>query len=315
MADCMNTVVTADLELPSQFLELRRAFGMLDTSELVESFGRGPLLAPFTPGSIKPQGYGGGLSSSLFYYTADQRYILKSLGGSELRRLERMMPLMTAHVQLSKHGSLLPRFEALFRVELVGGRPRGAVWIPRGGPDFEVEVHLVAMPNIYVALEGGAPSSSPFLSGRFEGGSLGKSVDVRECYDIKGSRFRFLGDEALSRAAPLKDLNFCSCSAGAVGQSSPAGHRCLSMATADHEAVSAVLNGDCSFLRTCGVMDYSLLVAVGRPQETGRECFRIGLVDILQTYTVGKRAETFFRVRYYLRPHVKTNGTRMYTPS
>ncbi|GBG28768.1 Phosphatidylinositol-4-phosphate 5-kinase, putative [Hondaea fermentalgiana] len=119
----------------------------------------------------------GGRSDSLFFFSADRHFVVKTVPKAEMILLRRMLPDYFAHM-MENMDSLLPRFLALFKV-----RP----W-----PDKD-PVHCVVMTNV-----------------------LDSSLEVNKVFDLKGSTAnRFVSmdrqrDEMEKRGKlpTLKDLNW-----------------------------------------------------------------------------------------------------------
>jgi hypothetical protein len=238
-----NAALTASLELKHELQELRSAFGPSASLQvLAASLAAGPVVFPqptlssTEASAIDPEavfGAGGGLSRAAWYYTADHKYVFKSVRQGELNTLAVLLPDLSRHVaaaqaQLGFGGAsgaaspptLLPAYLAVVRVR-AGAR---AISCRGQKPDFfgirkyasGNSIVLVAMANIY------------WRDAQGFGGIRGPLL---EAYDIKGSGYNALKTHAqcldLTRVqlclnryrfrapaeeceGPLKDLNWCS---------------------------------------------------------------------------------------------------------
>jgi Phosphatidylinositol-4-phosphate 5-Kinase len=215
--DCGGTVTAL---FPRNFALLRRSIQDRDIdAELQESFAEsaGPLS---TEGSA-------GKSGSLFIRSADNRFLLKSIFGSELKTLTRMVPPLTGHVRDSvaatsrrSHVCLLTPFLAAFTL-----RSKGF------GPVLGRATTVVLMPNVF-------PADRQMSCGPF---------------DLKGSIIGRHSDDL--RDGNLKDWDFVQLSDG------------LPFSPEERRAFWSAAVADAEFLRGQGVTDYSLLAAVSSSSD------------------------------------------------
>jgi len=92
---------------PAPFINIRALFGVTK-----ESYERSLCDAP-----LQGSGAGAGASGSVFFLSADSRYVIKSLPKSETDKLRQV--LRSYHQHMSKHNeSLLPKFFGLYKLKI-----------------------------------------------------------------------------------------------------------------------------------------------------------------------------------------------------
>jgi len=164
-------------------------------------------------------------SGSFFFHSADNAYLLKSCTVEENKALESMLPAYFAHL-LAHPDSLLIKLFGSFRVKLQ--RP------------YKQTVHFLIMRNVF---------NSP----------LHKPIHVR--FDLKGSTYgRAARENEKEQDVPvLKDIDFFE------GCTFPNGQKLaptfLHLGT-KRSALITQLENDAEFLRSQGIIDYSLLVGI-----------------------------------------------------
>lgn len=115
---------------PQVFGEIRAYFGISNPEFMHYLTGR----ARFTRGKSK------GKSGSYFLFSADRRFLLKSLSKSELLLLCQLLPEYYAHMIQNPH-TLLPRFFGIYKIDL----PSGTVFLACMNNVFDsaLKVHKV----------------------------------------------------------------------------------------------------------------------------------------------------------------------------
>jgi hypothetical protein len=167
-------------------------------------------------------------SGAFFFYSADQQYLLKSCTVEENRLLIRhMLPSYWAHVSANPN-SLLTKFAGAFR--LIVRAPRVA----------RTTVHFIVMRNVF--------ATGP-----------GRRIDVR--FDLKGSTYGRAAKpaEKAQRVPVLKDVDFFEGTTLADGRQLPPTYLELG---SKRKAFLHQLTVDAEYLRSQGIMDYSLLVGI-----------------------------------------------------
>ncbi|EWM26352.1 phosphatidylinositol-4-phosphate 5-kinase its3 [Nannochloropsis gaditana] len=194
----------------------------------------------------------GGKSGSLFFKSQDEAFLLKTTSDAEHAFLLSLLHDYLQVILTRGPHSLLPRFLGLYTVKLPG-RPA---------------CKLLCMKNIF-------HRAVPALR-------------LLEKFDLKGSLIKRRVLPTLSprvrRFSVLKDLNFCprhdgtddaghpfrgaSCSKGIGGEAgTEGGCRRLRLGVERKKQLLSYLAADVEWLRRRGIMDYSLLVGVGRISE------------------------------------------------
>jgi len=286
---------------PALFAEVRGLSG-LRTSEYVSALG-----------SHKRERFTEGASGAFLYFSGDGSLIVKTMTSSDREALLRLLPAYVAHLR-AHPGSALVRFFGCHTVHAFGR-----------------DIHLVVMGN---ALRQ-PPAAGPAVEERYDlKGSWvgrravlprpGESATCKHC----GRRFVVTrrhvapwrprqqrgpgpatGTESDSAAA------VCPARGGGGGWAHEAsvllkdedwGWGSLGLSAGDARALRRELTADVGFLRSQGVMDYSLLLGVrSRPlpagegrgeglcaaEVWGRETFALGIVDVLQGWDASKAAE------------------------
>jgi len=190
-----NSKIAINLELEEQLRGHRLALGPSSSlSTLAASLAIGPVVCS-PPTTVQDTdtsaverttvfGTGGGLSGALWYYTADHRFVFKSLRQEELDTLSSLLPELTRHVATAKaelgfgeaSGVATPAYSVVVRVRTSAlrhehhGSNQGFFSDQRYTPGSTIV--LVVMPNIF------------WRDGNGSSENCGK---VSEAYDIKGS--------------------------------------------------------------------------------------------------------------------------------
>jgi hypothetical protein len=194
---------------------------------------------------------GEGKSGMMFWRSFDRKYVIKQLKQEEQAFLLRILPVYYNYMTtLQGSSSLLSRFLGMFKVTLGGN----------------ASVRYLVMDNVFAEE---------------------RVVDLLEKYDIKGSLLkRYVTDEEqLSGVSVLKDLNFCDKHSGTdihgksfvaryvrhivlnLDDSSISMHRagcCKQIRLVESREVIDAIHRDAQWLAQMNIMDYSLLIGVGR---------------------------------------------------
>lgn len=220
---------------------------------------------------------GEGKSGSVFFCSADQRYLLKSLTKEERPFFQKCLKDYFRHFVEKCPAppgarctdSLLPRFLGYYILKLPG--------MPA--------VNIIVMANVFPL-----------------------HVELKERYDLKGvlGEKRFVTEDEISRGKKvLKDRNFVNRSAGGV----------IRVGQERKKKLLNQLSRDVEYLRDHMRIDYSLLLGVASAEDAagglgdwpttdhgglcskdvdgaqGDEVYFMGIIDILEEYTVVKAME------------------------
>jgi 1-phosphatidylinositol-4-phosphate 5-kinase len=211
---------------PKNFQILRRLSG-IDTDDFVRSICDNELLGGFTEAS--------GKSGSIFWYSSDRKYIMKSISEHESSLLQKISSSYTRFMATHPH-TLLCRFVGMYKIVTTVATPSyisGNKRPSRVRPNTVLTTRFVIMKNIF--------SQTP---------STGMDK-----FDLKGTtedRYvkRVTGNEV------LKDINFQS--------------RWISLPENLAECLTRVIEEDSEYLFRHGIMDYSMIVGVA--PATDRSC-------------------------------------------
>lgn len=209
-----------------------------------------------------------GKSSAFFLLSSDQRYVIKSMTQVDYLSLQNELVDYTEHLE-AHPASLLPRFLGLFDLTLSGGQ----------------SYSLVVMTNFFAGMR---PIHSRY---DLKGSTIGRTASEKE---------KAKGDKAI-----LKDLDW-------MGQ----GRRIKLPSQHAKDEFEKVLSIDSEWLAAHELIDYSLLVGIhSRARvkaeteldykeraeymhvctvDDGEDVLYVGIVDILQPYTMRKSCETAF---------------------
>jgi 1-phosphatidylinositol-4-phosphate 5-kinase len=173
-------------------------------------------------------GEGSGQSGSLFFYSRDNRFVIKTLRGSEKKKLLDMLDAYIDHIKRTKNKSMLVRIYGIFTFKT----------------SLFDDLDVIILQNAC----------------QFQ-----KKDSQRMVFDLKGSRigrYTKLPDEHLkfwrqemNFHKTLKDNNLVE-----ITQDSSNGFLQFDVET--FEAIRSIVNLDSEFLNQQGLMDYSLLLAV-----------------------------------------------------
>ena len=231
-----------------------------------------------------------GKSGSSFYYSNDRKFIIKTIHRSEHKHLRRILKDYYYYVKKNPN-TLLCQFYGLHRLKMT----------TKTGT---VKVHVLVMNNL-----------------------LPNSVNISDCYDLKGSTFgRKTSETKRSKGSCLKDLNFIESNCK------------IHLSKMKKDQLENQLQSDVKLLQRLNIMDYSLLLGLRYLSKTddildenikrlsmithqnvpgahkntifdtdggiraidsnGEEMdivYYIGIIDCLTNYSTLKKLETFFR--------------------
>ncbi|EER15305.1 Phosphatidylinositol-4-phosphate 5-kinase type-1 alpha, putative [Perkinsus marinus ATCC 50983] len=207
------------------FAKLRRVFGVTD-AELVSSLCDYPLRTQSGTGDA-------GKSGSIFWFTSDSKYLLKSISRKESMLLQNIVGDYLKHF-IKNSNSILCRFFALFKIKLQG---------------FKRSTRFVVMNNIF----GGLSCQRKYdLKGTTEDRYVAQNSDLMTSHGTdQGSRAppgTNSGQETPRSPKVLKDLNFS-------GQT-------VMLPEVLCAAIKSALVCDTEFLMKHRIMDYSLILGI-----------------------------------------------------
>jgi hypothetical protein len=255
---------------PSVFRALRR-----DVFKISDDFYVNSLLDE----SLEVVAFGGGASGAMFLRSKSNHFIVKGITKSEARTLRSILPHYVDHCKNNPE-TLLPKIYGLIKVQ-IGVRPQDII-------------RLMICNNVFDTV---------------------LSVDVK--FDLKGStanrfvsqeqRLHYQNKHGANKLPTLKDLNL-------KGK--------MSVSTDMKHALLRQIKLDSGFLNRMKIMDYSLLLGVHESEPAGgvipepqaycsrfEKCFGgiaaepmraiyfVGIIDMLQQYTAGKKVERFLKTK------------------
>ena len=234
---------------------------------------------------------GGGASGALFLRSKDQHFIIKGVTKSETQILRSILPHYIEHCQ-KYPDTTLPRIYSLLKVQ-VGVRPQ----------DIQ---RVMVCNNVFDTL-----------------------LNVDTSFDVKGStsnryikledRIEYEKKHGKNKLPTLKDLNLI---------------HPLAIPAMVRDKLMMQIRIDVEFLHSIKIMDYSLLVGCstgklaggiipdpevyhskafqtcygGILSSTSRATYFIGIIDIFQQYTAGKKVERFLKTKLLRRAGSSTTG-------
>ena len=214
---------------PKNF-QVMRKLSDVTTESFLESICDHELQGGFTEAS--------GKSGSLFWYSSDGKYIMKSISPEESHLLQQISSAYTRYMATHPH-SLICRILGMYKIETTVAMPsilRGSKQASRVRANVVLTTRFVIMKNVF-------PPSPP------------RNMDK---FDLKGTtedRYvkRVTGNEV------LKDINFQN--------------RWISLPENIADCLNRVIEDDSEFLLRHGIMDYSFIVAIApaRTLEAARQ--------------------------------------------
>lgn len=233
-----------------------------------------------------------GRSGAFMFFSGDRRFVVKTASKGEVDTLLRILPALIRH--LARHPtSLINRILGCYALTLYGHTMRLIVVenLLRHMPEGEVRERY-DLKGSWVNRNQAITRQPLRVSARIPLARGRAPETVASRFDAKRRKGGMLKDNDLNYVLPLGPQRA--------------------------EAVRTALRRDAVFLASCGIMDYSLLVGVHRarsavppqrPIATGAAPgvvtaayvegpveFHLGVIDVLQTWTMGKRVERAFKV-------------------
>lgn len=271
---------------PWVFRTLRESFNIDTADYLVSLTGKYILSELYSPGK----------SGSLFYYSQDYRFIIKTIRRIEHRFLRQILRHYHEHMHQHRN-SLLVKFFGLHRLQL---------------PDRE-KIYFVVMSNIF------SPARPLRAIYDLKGSTYGRYQTEDDANESDQELLDASHDSIGQRHGPrvLKDLNWLE-------------HKeLLILGPVKAKLLMRQLRNDCKFLASLKIMDYSLLIGFhdipDAAQEAelldaispaasqifyadhggfqtsfsdnspGQHVYYLGIIDILTPYTLRKRLEHTFK--------------------
>ena len=169
-------------------------------------------------------GEGAGASGSFFFFSYDNRFLIKTLQGKEKCKLLNMMNLYVQHIKSTKNESMIARIYGIFTFMT---------------NQFQA-LDIVIMQNTAHLYDNRAKKFS---------------------FDLKGSKIdrkvKFNPKTSSKNSPLLKDMNFEEIErANRKGQE----NFLVSLNEEDYSCICDILKTDSEFLASLGIMDYSLLL-------------------------------------------------------
>lgn len=200
-----------------RFENLFKIWGINDFQNFYES-----LSPKFNRNMIFKAGEGAGRSGSFFFFSHDQKFVVKTMTSAELRLVKKMMPAYEKHLTENKD-SLLAKIMGIFTVEAA---------------NFS-KVHIMLMENNV---------------------RLKDPKNLKYVFDLKGSSVNRTVTGVTKKSTTLKDINFLV-----------AKQKVKYLTKLDQKTTKRLVNAmrsDVAFLKGMGIMDYSLLIAIEKSEES-----------------------------------------------
>lgn len=250
-----------------------------------------------------------GASESLFFVTSDDKYIMKTVQHKESRFLQRLLSGYFLNIKQNPN-TLLPKFFGHYRYKCISVKYS----INPFSPKKVKNIRLVVMNNL-----------------------IPSGVEMYQKFDLKGSTYnREASPPELAKTKPtLKDLDFM--------KYYPNG---LYLNKNDYKSLIDTLKSDVSVLENYKIMDYSLLMAVRKINDTKKKgkskpdedqssnakvnnaltirgipaksingeelLLYVGIIDILQTYDPAKYVEHAIKSRVQDKNGISVKPPREY---
>ena len=219
---------------PKNFQQIR-AIHDITNEDFIASICDSELLGGWTESS--------GKSGSLFWYSSDRKYIMKSISSQETQVMNHMCSSYLRYIGSHPH-SLLCKFYGMFKITTYVAAPsviRGGQRASRIRSNVVQVTRFVIMNNVFEALD------SPTVPRQSLAQSSNESSPSIEKFDLKGTtEDRYV--RPVSGKEVLKDINF--------------NNRWLTLPQHLAECLVEVLTEDCQFLHHHGIMDYSLILGI-----------------------------------------------------
>ncbi|KAL6945837.1 hypothetical protein ACO0OE_002816 [Hanseniaspora uvarum] len=293
---------------PEIFYRIRQIFN-IDDEEYLKSLTSKHVLSELnSPGK----------SGSFFYYSPDNKYIIKTIRRSEHKHLRNHIKQYYEHCE-GNPDTLVSQFYGLYRMKL-------PITLKFTNPPKSRRIYFIVMNNVF-------PMHID-QSFDLKGSLLGRITNIPEStiplrqrsfsradqqYDTSiDDTMSQQNDESTDTVAPLtlKDLNWLD-----------NGMRLeLNMDIADD--LKAQLNRDVALLKRLNAMDYSLLIGIhfvnqdesytedllsrSISSKDGKKLYFLGIIDCLTGYSFLKRIETFFKSVTHSKKDISAVPPEMY---
>ena len=164
-------------------------------------------------------GEGAGRSGSFFFFSHDNKFIIKTMTEGELDLYLEKLPEFCEHFLHNKQ-SLLAKIFGVFTINTESMK----------------EVHVMLMENT---------------------AQLRDATQITHVFDLKGSTVDRMVKGATKRSTTLKDQNFLKCCDYNLKKN---GVPFISFAKQDRQKLLEVVRKDVAFLKSQGLMDYSMFI-------------------------------------------------------
>ena len=264
---------------PLVFRKLREEISGISEAEYMRSVGPEQLLGNMVLGNLSSlaelttEGKGG----AFFYYTADGRFMIKTVTPEEKRLLKQMLREYYMHLNSNKN-SFVVRFYGLHGLRV----KRSPVLFSSGKYRDDQKIFFVVMGNLF---------NTP--------------LEVHRRFDLKGSWVNRSVDHPSDTTVALKDNEFVE-----RGET-------VNVGPDIKRVICDQLRKDCDFFAQHNIIDYSLLLGIhdrrigngtgeggagdARSFQSldGAAVYYIGVIDILCQWDTKKKLENFFKsIRY-----------------
>jgi len=226
---------------PMVFQRIRTSFG-INQDDYLRSVGPEQLLGNMVLGNLSSLSElsSEGKSGAFFYYTADGRYMMKTVTPKEFQLLKRMLKKYYDHI-MKNRSTLICRFLGLHCLR-VRKAPKGAKRLVQS----EKKLYFLVMGNMFNAIE------------------------IHRRYDLKGS---WVGRETphenrFDPSIALKDMDFKQA------------NESIRVGKELKESIVQQIIDDSAFLRDNNVIDYSLLLGIHDIGSTQAEGLSTELADL-----------------------------------
>jgi len=212
---------------PLVFQRIRSSFGIVH-DEYLRSVGPDQLLGNMVLGNLSSLSElsSEGKSGAFFYYTADGKYMMKTVSPKEHRLLKRMLTRYYDHI-MRNPGTLIVRFLGLHSLRVHKQRKAGSCLRPVPLRQTR-KLHFVVMGNMF---------NTPF--------------EIHRRYDLKGSWVgRMTPSDRFDPSVALKDVDFKQA------------NETIRVGEEQKERLIRQIESDSAFLRDNNIIDYSLLLGI-----------------------------------------------------
>ena len=258
---------------PLVFRKLREELAGITEDDYTRSVGPEQLLGNMVLGNLSSlaelstEGKGG----AFFYYTADGRFMIKTVSPTEKRLLKQMLKEYYMHLKENKE-SLIVRFYGLHGLRVKSD----PILFKQGKYRNDQKIFFVVMGNLF-----------------------NTSLEVHKRFDLKGSWVGRSVGGVVDPTLALKDNDFVE-----LGEK-------ISVGPDAKQKLHILIKNDLLFFSKHNIVDYSLLLGIhiappgtvvtpdsyakGFPSVDGTRVYYLGIIDILCQYDTKKKLETFFK--------------------